>query len=102
MTSSFVLFFGAAGLLLSAARSAVAQYFPWGSLAVGGLLILVGGRILSGRPISPGLPRQLAGKIGRLTGRSGFLGYSGYGLGFALTSLSCTLPISLAVVGSTF
>ncbi|HYU19676.1 MAG TPA: cytochrome c biogenesis protein CcdA [Chloroflexota bacterium] len=102
MTASFVLFFGAAGLLLGAARVAVGQYFPWGSLAVGVLLILAGGRMLSGSPLYAGLPHRLAGSMGGLAGRSGIVGYFGYGLAFALTSLSCTLPIFLAVVGSAF
>ena len=102
VTTSFVLFFGAAGLLLSAARMAVAQYFPWASLVVGLLLILAGGRMLFGGSLSAGLPEQLAGRMGGLAGRAGLLGYFGYGLGFALTSLSCTLPIFLAVVGSAF
>jgi len=39
VTLSFVLLFGAVGLLLSAATSALAAYFPWAGLAVG---VLVG------------------------------------------------------------
>src|SRR5438270_12536412 len=35
VTASFVLLFGAAGLVLSAATSALSVWLPWGSLAVG-------------------------------------------------------------------
>jgi cytochrome c-type biogenesis protein len=100
LTTSFILFFGAVGLLLSVATTAVARYFPWGGLVAGVLLVLVGGRMLAGGSFYASLPERLGSRLGGLAGRSGLPAYFGYGLTFALASLGCTLPIFLAVVGS--
>ena len=100
LTTSFILFFGAVGLLLSVATTAVARYFPWGGLAAGVLLIAVGGRVLAGGSFYASLPERLGSRLGGQGGRSGLPAYFGYGLTFALASLGCTLPIFLAVVGS--
>src|SRR5262249_47107904 len=63
VTLSFVLLFGAVGLLLSAATSTLAASFPWAGVAVRVLLVFVG-RPLAGRgfPLRP--PRQPARRPG--------------------------------------
>ncbi len=48
MTLGFILVFGAAGLILSAASAALVQYLPWLGLCVGILLVVMGGRMLGG------------------------------------------------------
>ena len=50
VTLSFVLLFGAAGLVVSTASSATAAYFPWVGLVVGVLLVLATGHIDRGTP----------------------------------------------------
>jgi cytochrome c biogenesis protein CcdA len=99
VTVSFLALFGAAGLLLSAATSAVAAWFPWASLGVGVLLATAGGFMLAGRSLYHPLPERLGDRLGPWA-QSGSLRYFAYGLAFALCSLSCTLPIFLTVVGS--
>lgn len=99
VTSGFVVLFGIAGLVLSTAAALVA-YLPWVGLTVGVLLILAGGRLLAGADIDAPLPARLGARLGGVAGRTGLLGVFAYGLAFALTSLGCTLPLFLTVVGS--
>jgi len=100
VTVSFVLLFGAVGLVLSAASSAIVIYFPWAGLAVGMVLLLAAGRILAGLPIYGSFGSQLADRVGVAARRGGLWGYAAYGLAYGLASLGCTLPIFLTVVGS--
>ncbi len=100
VTAGFVLLFGLAGLLLSAATAAVAAYFPWLGLAVGVTLVLASGRLLSGGSLYTSLGEEVAGRIGAGARRRSVRGYLAYGLAYGAASLSCTLPIFLAVVAS--
>src|SRR5262249_33288192 len=61
---SFVLLFGTVGLVLSAATSAVAGYFPWAGLGVGVLLVLAGGRVFAGRALSRSFANRLPARVG--------------------------------------
>ena len=98
VTASFVVLYGAAGLVLSAVTTAIVAWFPWLSLAVGVLLVVAGGRMLAGGSFYVALPERLADRLGPFA-RAGVLRYFAYGLAFGLCSLSCTLPIFLTVVG---
>lgn len=100
MTASFVALFGAAGIVLGAAGAALGGVLPWVSLAAGVLLIAVGGRLLARGSFDASPAERLAATLGGAAGRSGLLGYSAYGVAFALSSLGCTLPLFLAVVGT--
>jgi cytochrome c biogenesis protein CcdA len=100
VTAVFVSFFGLVGLLLASATSAIAGSFPWAGLVVGVLLAVAGGRMLAGGYFYASLPDRLGLKVGGLSQRGDLVGYLAYGLAFALTSLGCTLPIFLTVVGS--
>jgi cytochrome c-type biogenesis protein len=103
MTASFVALFGAAGVVLGAAGAAVGGLLPWLSVAVGVLLVFAGGRLLAGGSLLAAAPAErLADALGGRAGRAGVLGYAAYGLAFALSSLGCTLPLFLAVVGTGF
>src|SRR5213076_1682177 len=79
VTLSFVVLFGAAGLFLSAATTAVVAWFPWASLAVGVLLVLAGGRMLAGGSFYIALPERLGDRLGPAA-RTGVLRYFAYGL----------------------
>jgi cytochrome c biogenesis protein CcdA len=98
VTASFVVLYGAAGLVLGAVTTAIVAWFPWLSLAVGVLLVVAGGRMLAGGSFYFALPEQMADRLGPFA-RTGVLRYFAYGLAFGLCSLSCTLPIFLTVVG---
>ena len=100
VTVSFVMLFGLAGIVLSLAAATVTGWLPWLALAVGVGLVFAAGRVLAGAPLYAGFGEELAARIGARTGHVGLGGYFAYGLAYGLASLSCTLPIFLAVVGS--
>jgi cytochrome c biogenesis protein CcdA len=102
MTGSFVALFGGAGLVLGAVGEELGGLLPWLSIGVGVLLVLTGGRLLAGGTVTAAPAERLADALGGTAGRAGLLGYAAYGLAFALSSLGCTLPLFLAVVGAGF
>ena len=101
VTSGFGLLFGLVGLVVSAGGAFLSPVMPWIALFVGALLVLLGVLILLGKHISFNFMLRLANQIGdprQLSLKGFFL----FGLAFGATSLSCTLPIFLAVMGSSF
>lgn len=99
VTSGFALLFGLVGAVVSAGGYFLMGIMPWFAIVVGSLLILLGGWILMGHNLSFPLILKLAAKIGdpkEMTNWGFFL----FGVAFGATSLGCTLPIFLAVVGS--
>jgi cytochrome c biogenesis protein CcdA len=100
MTISFVALFGAAGLILGGVGAAVGGWLPWVSLGTGVVLAVVGGRLLAGGCVEAPGAVLLADRLGGVANRTGLVAYAAYGLAFALSSLGCTLPLFLTVVGS--
>jgi len=102
MTGGFLTIFVVFGLLFSYLGRAIAAAIPWIVVLIGAGLILLGATMLSGRP----LPRLELGHMFRLSGlggkRHGAFYFFGFGLAYALASLSCTLPIFLIIVSQTF
>ncbi len=101
ITAGFVLLFGVAGLALVVATTAVVRAMPWLGLLMGVLLIIEGGRSLSGSHIATNLGNRFAAHFGPGAQQRNYQGYFAYGLAYGAASLSCTLPIFLSVVGST-
>jgi cytochrome c-type biogenesis protein len=93
MTFGFLLIFGLGGGAVALGASWFTKAFPWAGLAIGVALAGVGLVVLSGRRIGLGLMPQPA------TATSGLRGDFVFGLGYGTASLSCTLPIFLAVMG---
>jgi cytochrome c-type biogenesis protein len=100
MTASFVLLFGAAGLVLDVAGALVGPLLPWLSIGVGVVLVLAGGRLIAAGSLSAQSAERLADSLGSASREVGLRGYAAYGLAFALSSLGCTLPLFLSVVGA--
>ncbi len=101
VTSGFALLFGLVGLVVSAGGAYLGRFMPWIALIVGALLFILGVSILFGRHISLPIMLEIGGKIGdprNMTLKGFFL----FGVAFGATSLGCTLPIFLAIVGSSF
>ncbi|MFV2176505.1 cytochrome c biogenesis CcdA family protein [Actinomadura sp. LOL_016] len=94
MTAGFVTVFGAFGLLVSVVTTSVQQYLPWATIVVGAALVALGAWLVSGRELLLRLPRL---RTGELTGS--LAGLYGYGLSYAVASLSCTIAPFLAVTG---
>lgn len=95
-TSGFMVVFLAAGTAVSAGAYVLVRAMPIFGLIVGLALVVLGVLLLSGLQIAiPGLHMSFVRK--RTLGAI-FL----FGVAYALASLSCTLPIFLVAVGSTF
>ncbi len=101
VTAGFVVLFGLAGLALAVATTVVVHSMPWLGLLIGVLLIIEGGRALNGARIATNLGNRFAARWGSRAHQRNYQGYFAYGLAYGAASLSCTLPIFLAVVGST-
>ena len=95
MTAGFVTVFGLFGLAVTALAVSVGGYLPWANLVIGVVLVGLGLWLLSGRELLLSLP-------GLATGRptTSPLSLYGYGLSYALASLSCTVGPFLAVTSA--
>jgi cytochrome c biogenesis protein CcdA len=101
MTLGFLAVFGIFGVLTVSLASAVQHYLPFVTVLVGLVLIGLGLWLLSGRDLVLLLPGAVAGsKKMAPTARLGSM--FGYGVGYAIASLSCTIGPFLAVTGATF
>ena len=102
VTAGFVLLFAVAGSIIGlGARSVVGSILPWLGLGIGILLVLAGAWLLRGGELYTALAQQAATRLGN-PGSSNIRGYFLFGLSYGVASLSCTLPIFLAVIGSSF
>lgn len=99
MTAGFVAVFGTFGLLTVAAASTVQRYLPYVTVIIGVVLMVLGVWLLAGRRLGLLLPDAVAGHTGWApTARLGSM--AGYGVGYAVASLSCTVGPFLAVTGA--
>lgn len=98
VTAGFVLLFAAVGLTIGLGARALIEWLPGIALGLGVMLVGVGGYLLAGGTLYTSLPEQLGARVG--TGGRGTAAYFLFGLTYGLASLSCTLPIFLAVVGT--
>ncbi|MGH3419570.1 MAG: cytochrome c biogenesis CcdA family protein, partial [Streptosporangiaceae bacterium] len=100
VTAGFVLLFGLVGALLGIAGSAIADALPVVSLLVGLAVVVAGACMLAGRRLTVPALERATGALAPALRQRNSAGYAAYGLAYGLTSLSCTLPIFLAVVGT--
>lgn len=99
VTSGVALLFGVVGALVSAGGHFLMGIMPWLAVVVGAGLLLLGLWLLLGHTFSLYALQNYAAKIGDPREIS-VVGYFLFGVAFGATSLSCTLPIFLMVVGS--
>jgi len=98
MTTGFTAVFAVFGLLVAPVASSAQQYLPWFSLAVGLALAVVGLWLLVGRSVALPWSRPRGGAPITRSWQSMF----GFGVSYALASLTCTIAPFLAVVVSAF
>ena len=102
VTAGFVLLFSVAGLVIGlGARSVVSSVLPWLGLTIGVALCVLGAWLVGGGKLYSGLAQRVADRLGN-PGETNVRGYFLFGLSYGTASLSCTLPIFLAVVGTSF
>lgn len=97
MALGFLVVFGVFGLVVAPLAGEVQRYMPFVTVVIGVALFGLGGWMLAGREITVLLPKSGRGAP---TARLGSM--LGYGVAYALASLSCTIGPFLAVTGTTF
>jgi cytochrome c biogenesis protein CcdA len=96
MALGFVAVFGTFGLLTVAAAATVQRYLPYVTVMIGIVLVAVGIWLLLGRDL--GALTRMGHARWAPTARLGSM--FGYGLSYAVASLSCTVGPFLAVTGT--
>ena len=97
MALGFLTVFGLFGALTVSAAATVQRFLPYATVIVGVVLVALGVWLMSGRQLSALTPRPL----GPLRAPSVRLGSMyGYGVSYAIASLSCTIGPFLAVTAA--
>jgi cytochrome c biogenesis protein CcdA len=97
MAAGFVVVFGGFGLLTVSAAAVVQRYLPYATALIGIALVALGFWLLIGREITL-LPGLAGGARWAPTTRLGSM--FGYGVSYAVASLSCTVGPFLAVTAT--
>jgi cytochrome c-type biogenesis protein len=97
MALGFLVVFGTFGLIVAPLAAQVQQYLPAVTVVIGISLVGLGIWMLTGRELTLLLPKLSRGAP---TARLGSM--FGYGLAYAIASLSCTIGPFLAVTSATF
>ena len=97
MALGFLVVFGAFGLLTVAAAATLQRYLPYVTVAIGIALVALGIWLLLGRDITALTPMV---RRTRLAPSARLGSMFGYGLSYAVASLSCTIGPFLAVTGA--
>lgn len=97
MALGFLAVFGLFGLLTVPVATAVQRYLPYATILIGITLVALGiwllvGRELTWNPVGSNWRWAPTARLGSMFG---------YGVGYAIASLSCTIGPFLAVTGST-
>ncbi|MFI7633089.1 cytochrome c biogenesis CcdA family protein [Nonomuraea sp. NPDC049400] len=95
MTAGFVTVFGLFGLVVTPLAVPVGRYLPWVTILIGIALCGLGAWLLAGRELLVRTPRLATGRpVATLPS------LYGYGLSYAVASLSCTIGPFLAVTSA--
>jgi cytochrome c-type biogenesis protein len=102
VTAGFIVLFGMTGIIIGlGARAAVVDILPWLGLTIGISLALTGSWMIGGGNLYTGFATRAASHIGNPS-QVNVRGYFLFGLSYGTASLSCTLPIFLSVIGTSF
>lgn len=96
VSAGFVAVFTVVGLLVAAGLRFLIGVVPWLAVVIGAVLVVLGVLLLLGRQLSVRLNANRIARDG-----SGARSMVAFGAAYAVASLSCTLAILLAVIGST-
>ena len=101
MSLGFVLMFALVGIPIGLGARGIVDVFPWVGLAIGVVLVFTGYYMLSGGKVYSNLAVRLSSRIGG-SNNNNVKGYFTFGLAYGTASLSCTLGLFLAIVGTSF
>ncbi|MGO9926828.1 MAG: cytochrome c biogenesis CcdA family protein [Mycobacterium sp.] len=103
MALGFLTVFGLFGALTISAASIVQRYLPYGTVVIGVVLVALGLWLLAGRELTVLTPRPLGPRWAPNVRQGSWLaGMYGYGVSYAIASLSCTVGPFLAVTTAGF
>ncbi len=97
MSLGFLTVFGVFGLLISPVIASAQRYLPFATVVIGVLLVGLAIWLLAGKELSIILSKSMGG-----TPTTRLSSMYGYGVGYAVASLSCTVAPFLAVISTTF
>ncbi|WP_136245599.1 cytochrome c biogenesis CcdA family protein [Mycobacterium intracellulare] len=97
MAAGFVTVFGVFGLVISPLIASAQKYLPFATVLIGALLVLLAVWLLAGKDVTVILPKPSGA-----TPTTQLASMYGYGLSYAIASLSCTIGPFLAVISTTF
>jgi cytochrome c biogenesis protein CcdA len=97
MSAGFVTVFGVFGLLISPLIASAQKYLPFATVIIGVLLVALAVWLLAGKDIPFIVPKPSGGAP-----TAQLRSMYGYGVGYAVASLSCTVAPFLAVVSTSF
>ncbi len=97
MSAGFVTVFGVFGLLISPLIASAQKFLPFATVAIGVLLVALGVWLLAGKDMTVIVPKPSGGAP-----TAQLRSMYGYGVGYAIASLSCTFAPFLAVLSTTF
>ncbi|SMC96596.1 cytochrome c biogenesis CcdA family protein [Lentzea albidocapillata] len=95
MTLGFVTVFGLFGVVVAPVFASVQRYLPFVTVVIGVALLVLGALLLAGREIALLVPKPRKGAPNHTLGSM-----FGYGIAYAIASLSCTIGPFLAVAGT--
>ena len=98
MALGFLTVFGLFGMLTVSVASTLQRYVPYATVIIGFSLVALGVWLLCGRELKI-LSWDPYGGSGRLAPTARLGSMYGYGVGYAIASLSCTIGPFLAVTG---
>jgi cytochrome c-type biogenesis protein len=96
VSAGFLTVFGVAGVLLTLGVQQLVEVLPWAALVVGIGVSGLGIAMVGGYEVRAALPTRGTAPTGRA-----LRGVYGFGVSYAVASLSCTLPVFLVVVAGT-
>ncbi|MBS4727975.1 cytochrome c biogenesis protein CcdA [Mycobacterium sp. SM1] len=97
MSAGFVTVFGLFGLVISPVIASAQKYLPVATVIIGVLLVALALWLLAGHDVTVMMP-----KLSRGTPTARLASMYGYGVGYAVASLSCTLAPFLAAISTAF
>jgi cytochrome c biogenesis protein CcdA len=100
MALGFLSVFGVFGALTISAATTVQRYLPYATVVIGVVLVALGIWLLSGRELTALTPRPLGPRWAPKQQGSRIVGMYGYGISYAIASLSCTIGPFLAVTAA--
>jgi len=98
VTAGFVVLFGLVGIIIAAGAGFIGYLLQWLGLVIGIGLAIVGAWMVGGGKLYTSVAARAASHMGN-PAQVGMKGYFIFGISYGTASLSCTLPIFLAVVG---